>query len=159
MDLFLFLQVLLCKLVRKSPQNAEKIARSRGGENSVESGRLIFIHLQCWEVLPFLTIQRQRCRFYAVFSAPEIGRFSPRFGEIPLLTYTVKPGEKGINPLEKIPKIQWRRRPEIADFCPLSYMLLPTKWRHTVSKVLRWKWEVYHITFEQYWGQGLMCLS
>ena len=24
-------------------------------------GRLIFIHLQCWEVLPFLTIQRKRC--------------------------------------------------------------------------------------------------
>ena len=24
-------------------------------------GRLIFIHLRCWEVLPFLTIQRQRC--------------------------------------------------------------------------------------------------
>ena len=25
------------------------------------TGRLIFIHLTCWEVLPFLTIQRQRC--------------------------------------------------------------------------------------------------
>ena len=25
-----------------------------------QNGRLIFIHLQCWEVLPFLTIQRQR---------------------------------------------------------------------------------------------------
>ena len=24
-------------------------------------GRLILIHLQCWEMLPFLTIQRQRC--------------------------------------------------------------------------------------------------
>ena len=24
-------------------------------------GRLVFIHLRCWEVLPFLTIQRQRC--------------------------------------------------------------------------------------------------
>ena len=24
-------------------------------------GRLIFIHLQCWQLLPFLTIQRQRC--------------------------------------------------------------------------------------------------
>ena len=24
-------------------------------------GRLIFIHLRCWEVLPFLKIQRQRC--------------------------------------------------------------------------------------------------
>ena len=26
-----------------------------------KSGTLILIHLQCWEVLPFLTIQRQRC--------------------------------------------------------------------------------------------------
>ena len=25
------------------------------------SGRLIFIHLQCWEVLPFCLFQRQRC--------------------------------------------------------------------------------------------------
>ena len=25
-----------------------------------QTGRLIFIHLRCWEVLPFLTIQRQR---------------------------------------------------------------------------------------------------
>ena len=25
------------------------------------SGRLIFIHLQCWEVLPFCRFQRQRC--------------------------------------------------------------------------------------------------
>ena len=24
-------------------------------------GRLIFIHLRCWEVLPFSTLQRQRC--------------------------------------------------------------------------------------------------
>ena len=24
-------------------------------------GRLIFMHAQCWEVLPFFTIQRQRC--------------------------------------------------------------------------------------------------
>ena len=27
----------------------------------------IFIHLQCWEVLPFLTIQRQRCIKFRVF--------------------------------------------------------------------------------------------
>ena len=26
-----------------------------------QNGRQIFIHLQCWEMLPFLTIQRQRC--------------------------------------------------------------------------------------------------
>ena len=28
---------------------------------SALSGRLIFIHLQCWEVLPFCRFQRQRC--------------------------------------------------------------------------------------------------
>ena len=26
-----------------------------------EGGRLIFIHLQCWEALPFCLFQRQRC--------------------------------------------------------------------------------------------------
>ena len=26
-----------------------------------DTGRLIFIHLQCWEVLPFCRFQRQRC--------------------------------------------------------------------------------------------------
>ena len=31
------------------------------------------------------------------------------------------PGEKGKNPLEKIQKIQWRRHPETAHFCPLSW--------------------------------------
>ena len=31
--------------------------------------RLIFIHLQCWEVLPFLTIQRQRCMKFRVLRA------------------------------------------------------------------------------------------
>ena len=30
------------------------------------AGRLIFIHLRCWEVLPFLTIQRQRCTIGAI---------------------------------------------------------------------------------------------
>ena len=28
---------------------------------SSQNGRLIFIHLQCWEVLPFCRFQRQRC--------------------------------------------------------------------------------------------------
>ena len=36
-------------------------ARRAGGEYRGAFGRLIFIHLRCWEVLPFLTIQRQRC--------------------------------------------------------------------------------------------------
>ena len=29
--------------------------------SNCQSGRLIFIHLQCWEVLPFCRFQRQRC--------------------------------------------------------------------------------------------------
>ena len=28
----------------------------------VEDGKLIFIHHQCWEVLPFCRFQRQRCK-------------------------------------------------------------------------------------------------
>ena len=62
-------------------------------------GRLIFVHLHCWEVLPFLTFQRQRCikilcpkgpEFYTPlalncqkgqhFSAPEVyKKMSPTF--------------------------------------------------------------------------------
>ena len=30
-------------------------------DSHCENGRLTFIHLRCWKVLPFLTIQRQRC--------------------------------------------------------------------------------------------------
>ena len=36
------------------------------------SARLIFIHLQCWEVLPFLTIQRQRCIKFWVLRAQDV---------------------------------------------------------------------------------------
>ena len=35
-------------------------------------GRLIFIHLQCWEVLPFLTIQRQQCIKFRVLRAQDL---------------------------------------------------------------------------------------
>ena len=34
-------------------------------------GRLIFIHLQCWELLPLLTIQRQRCIKFRVLRAQD----------------------------------------------------------------------------------------
>ena len=34
-------------------------------------GRLNFIHLQCWEVLPFLSIQHQRCIKCRVFRAQD----------------------------------------------------------------------------------------
>ena len=36
-----------------------------------KSGRLIFIHLQCWEVLPFCRFQRQRCIKIRVFRAQD----------------------------------------------------------------------------------------
>ena len=35
------------------------------------SGRLIFIHFQCWEVPPFFTIQRQRCIKFLCPKDPE----------------------------------------------------------------------------------------
>ena len=35
--------------------------RFRNDKNSKTIGRLIFIHHQCWEVLPFCRFQRQRC--------------------------------------------------------------------------------------------------
>ena len=40
-------------------------------ELSALLGGLIFIHLQCWEVLPFLTIQRQRCIKFLFLKDPE----------------------------------------------------------------------------------------
>ena len=58
--------------------------------------------------------------FYAVFSAQKTGNFLHIWGAF-LPKLHSKPGEKATNPLEKIQKIQWRRRPEIADFCPLSW--------------------------------------
>ena len=62
--------------------------------------------------------------FYAVFSARKSGNFLHILGHFFTELYR-KPGEKGKNPLEKIQKIQWRRRPEIADFCPLSRSNVP----------------------------------
>ena len=51
--------------------------------------------------------------FYVFFLRPEIGQFSPHFGATSLLDDTENL-EKRKNP-EKIPKIQWRRRPNIAE--------------------------------------------
>ena len=57
---------------------------------------------------------------------PEIGQVSPHFGAICLLNCDLlaklhrKLGEKGKNTGET-QKSQWRRHPEIADFCPLSW--------------------------------------
>ena len=39
------------------------------GPEGLGSGRLIFIQLQCWEVMPFLTVQRQRCIEFRVLRA------------------------------------------------------------------------------------------
>ena len=63
----------------------------------------------------------RRDRILRFFLRPEIGQFSPHFGAISLLNYTENLETRGKNPREKIQKIQWRRRPEIADFCPLSW--------------------------------------
>ena len=61
-------------------------------------------------------------RFYAFFCARKSGNFSPHFGAISILNLHSKPEEMGENPLEKIQKkIHWRRRPEIVNFCPLSW--------------------------------------
>ena len=40
-------------------------------EGAHQGGRPIFIHLHGWEVLPFLTIQRQRCIKFRVLSAQD----------------------------------------------------------------------------------------
>ena len=58
--------------------------------------------------------------FCAFFFARKSGNFLHIFGRFPTKLYR-KPGEKGNNPLEKIQKVHWRRRPQTADFCPLSW--------------------------------------
>ena len=69
-----------------------------------------------------------------VFSAPGNRAIFSTFGAISLLYYTVNQGK---NPLEKIQKIQWRRRPEIADFCPLSWSNVSWYFRHCRTKKRR----------------------
>ena len=68
---------------------------------------------------PFFLISGAEGHFY-VSDILSIFGFRPVFHSIRGgLTRNAKlhsePGEKGKNPLEKIQKIQWRRRPEIAD--------------------------------------------
>ena len=48
-------------VLRKVPALSEALFSALFLVAAFKFGRLIFIHLQCWEVLPFLTIQRQRC--------------------------------------------------------------------------------------------------
>ena len=49
----------------KSPAKSSKIYTTKvlqhAGNFANHIGRLIFVHLQCWEVLPFCRFQRQRC--------------------------------------------------------------------------------------------------
>ena len=44
------------------------------GFQGTQNGRLIFIHLQCWEVLPFCRFQRQRCIKILCPKDPENGK-------------------------------------------------------------------------------------
>ena len=55
-----------------------------------------------------------RDRILCDFLRPEIVRFSPHFRMISLLDCT-----ENLEHMEKL-HIQWRRRREVADFCPLS---------------------------------------
>ena len=54
--------------------------------------------------------------FEKIFSTGFFATFS-RFWGARLTKLHREPGEKAKNPVESL---QWRRRPEIADFCPLS---------------------------------------
>ena len=55
--------------------------------------------------------------FDAIFSTGFVATFS-RFQGARLSKLHMNTGEKAKNPVESL---QWRRRPEIADFCPLSW--------------------------------------
>ena len=55
--------------------------------------------------------------FDAIFSTGFFATFS-RFCGARLSKLHINTGEKAKNPVESL---QWRRRPEIADFCPLSW--------------------------------------
>ena len=60
---------------------------------------------------------QRRDRVLRFFLRPEIGQFSPHLG---LLRYTENRRKRNKIHWRKFQNIQWRRRPEIADFCPLS---------------------------------------
>ena len=59
--------------------------------------------------------------FDAIFSTGFFATFS-RFCGARLTKLHINSGEKAKNPVESL---QWRRRPEIADFCPLSWSNVP----------------------------------
>ena len=63
-----------------------------------------------------------RCdRILRFFLRLEIGQVSPHFGAISLLNYIVNLEKREKIHWRKLKKIPCRRRPEIADFCPLSW--------------------------------------
>ena len=52
--------------------NALNLRKQLRFESAIgKTGRLIFIHLQCWEVLPFCRFQRQRCIKISVLRAQD----------------------------------------------------------------------------------------
>ena len=77
---------------------------------------------------------------FTPFSLPGIGQFFPHFGVISSLNWAEKPWRKIENPLEKIQKIQWTRRPEIAEFCPLLWSNVSWAILGTTSGIGPW-WE------------------
>ena len=64
---------------------------------------------------------QRRDRILRPFSPPGNRAIFSTFGGDFLLSYTENLEKKLKNPLEKLQKIQWRRRPEIADFSPLLW--------------------------------------
>ena len=60
---------------------------------------------------------QRRDRILRFYLHSEIGQFSPHVGANSLLNFIEALEKKEKNQLEKLQKIQWRRSPEIADFC------------------------------------------
>ena len=60
------------------------------------------------------------------FSPLDFLLLSPDFGGARLTKLHREPGEKAKNPVESL---QWRRRPEIAHFCPLSWSNVSWKYK------------------------------
>ena len=59
LGIFLAFVFVMERQVNKSKVNSPSFSFAFAFVTNI--GRLIFIHLQCWKVLPFVTIQRQQC--------------------------------------------------------------------------------------------------
>ena len=64
---------------------------------------------------------QRRDRILRSFVPPEIRQNCPHFGAVSLLSYTINLEKREKIHWRKFKKIQWRRRPAIADFCPLPW--------------------------------------